>query len=124
MKFIFEAIFLGLMGAIADTQARMIGENKPIRHFWWGCLFGALIIYAWWLEDRSYWFAGALVVEHFVYFSPMLNFFRSPRRAFFYLDSQPKSGALWDKVLLQVEKYYPFIWATALVGWIALQFKL
>lgn len=124
MRFIYEALFLGALIVIADIQAQMIEKNRPISHFWWSIIFGILIAGAWWLEDRNYWFLAALVLEHFVFFSPMLNFFRRPQKPFFYLDSQPASGSLWDKVLIPVEKLYPFIWAVGLAALIAFQFFL
>lgn len=124
MKFIFEVLFLGGIIVIADVHAQLIEKNKPINHFTWGGIFAGIIAGAWYLEERNWWFLAALILEHFVFFSPALNFLRRPRKPFFYLDSQPKSGALWDKVLIPIEKYYPFIWAAGLAIFIALQFFL
>lgn len=124
MKFIIEIIFLAVIFGIAEIQGGMIARQEAIRHFWWALLFGLLIIGAWWLEDRSYWLAGALVLEHFVFFSPALNFCREPHKPFFYLSSEPKTGSLWDSVLLKVQKYYPFIWGAGLIGLGFLQTKL
>ena len=124
MKQIFEILFLGGVIVIADVQAQLIEKNKPINHFAWGALFAGIIAGAWYLEERSWWFLAVLVLEHFVFFSPALNFLRRPRKPFFYISSTPGSGSLWDKVLIPVEKYYPFIWAVGLAGFIALQFFL
>ena len=78
MKFIFEILFFLAMAGIADLQARMIGDNKAIHHGWWDVVFGIMIFGAWQLEERSLQFLWALILEHFVFFPPMLNFMRSP----------------------------------------------
>jgi hypothetical protein len=124
MTTVIQLAFMPALVIIADIQARMIGADKVIRHFWWGCLFGALILAGWWISGRNYWLAGALVVEHFIFFAPVLNYLRTPRKPFFYISSQPKKGSIWDRLLIKIEPAYPFIWAAALVGFTTLQFFL
>jgi hypothetical protein len=124
MKIIFEIIFLCAILGIADIQAGIIARGQAIQHLWWGLLFALLIAGAWWLEERDYWFAGALVLEHFVFFSPALNLCRKPRESFFYIHSDPKNGSIWDRLLKPVEKYYPFIWAAGLIVFGLVQIKL
>jgi len=125
MKIIYEVLFLGAIAGIADIQAGMIANNLPIRHFCWGLLFALLIAGAWWLEDRDYWFGGALILQHFCFFAPILNFCRHPRMPFFYVHSDPKKGSIWDRLLKPVEKAYPYIWGIGLIGFALINiFKL
>lgn len=124
MRFIYEAIFLGTIIGIADIQAEMIAKGQTIRHFWWGSLFALLIAGAWWLEDQNYWFAAALVIEHFIFFSPILNWFRRPSESFFYIHSDSGKGSIWDNLLKPVEKYYPYIWGASVITFGFLQSKL
>lgn len=124
MKYIFEAIFLGFIIVFADIQANMINDNKPINHYSWGAVFGLLMGIGWVFENYNWWFMGALILEHFVFFSPLLNFFRRPRKPFFYISSVGKTGSLWDSLLIKVIGFYPEIWGAGALGFIALQFKL
>jgi len=124
MKFIFEIIFLMVIAIIADLQARMIGDGKTIHHGWWDLLFGTLILGAWQLEGRPWLFLTALVLEHFVFFPPVLNFCRSHREAFFYLSSEPHKGSIWDWLMLKIDPAYPFIWAAGLVSFFISQFYI
>jgi len=124
MIYVAEVLFLAAMLGIADLQARMISAEKTIYHGWWDCVFGLLIGVAWWVTGKSWMCAGALAVEHFVFFPPFINFLRSPREAFFYLSSAPHKGSIWDSLLLKIEPAYPFIWVAGLVGFVVIQFFL
>jgi hypothetical protein len=123
MQILFEVIFLGFIVVIAHWQAEQFTEQKAINHWVWFFIFSALIVGAWLLEERSYWFAGALALEHFVLFSPILNFFRTPRMPFFYIH-KAKGGSLWDSVLIKLGKAYPFIWSAGALAFGWLQIKL
>lgn len=124
MEHIYEIIFAACIAMIADWQAHIINNQKPINHFWWGVLFAGLIGIGFVVEKEDYWFLAALILEHFILFAPLLNFFRSPRKPFFYISSNPKQGSIWDRLLLKIEKYYPYLYIASGVVFIYLQFKL
>lgn len=118
-----EVIFLILIIGIADWQAhRFDKEQKPIKHWFWALVFGAAIAAFWYLSHKQYYFAGALILEHVVFFPTILNYFRKPRKAFFYLHSDPKTGSWFDKLLANPIWLWPVIWALSLAGFITLQF--
>jgi len=121
MPYILEILFFLALAGIADLQARMISGNKAIHHGWWDIVFAATIAAAWVVSGKDYRLAGALALEHFVFFPQLLNFMRSPREAFFYLSSAPHKGSIWDWFMLKIEPAYPFIWVAGLVGFIIYQ---
>jgi len=123
MKYIFEAIFAVAILLIADLQAQIIEKNKPINHTVWGLVFVTLGGIGLWFQF-SWWFAAALVIEHFIFFAPLLNFLRHPRKPFFYISSQPKTGSIWDKWLIKIESIYPYLYIIAVIGFILIQWKL
>lgn len=124
MEHIYEIIFAACIAMIADWQAHLISDDKDINHFWWGVLFAGLITIGFVVEKEDLWFLAALLVEHFVFFAPLLNFFRKPRKPFFYISSDPKKGSSWDRWLIKIEKYYPYIYFAGVVSFILIQFKL
>ena len=124
MIYLSEILFLLAIAGIAYLQARMIRADKTIHHGWWDVVFGMLIAGAWLGFGKNYWLGGALILEHFVFFSPVLNFLRTPREAFFYLSSQPHKGSIWDALLLKIESAYPYLWGSGLVAFFFEQFKL
>lgn len=125
MKFIFEVLFIVVIIVFSDIQANLIADNKPVNHTTWAMAFAALIGGAWALERYDYWFMGALVLEHFVFFSPFLNFFRRPRKPFFYISSVGIKGSLWDKLFIKIQPAYPYIWIGALISFALINiFKL
>lgn len=124
MEHIYEIIFAACIAMIADWQAHLINEGKAINHFWWGVLFAGLISIGFVVEKEDYWFLSALLLEHFILFAPLLNFFRKPRKPFFYISSDPKRGSIWDRWLLAIEKHYPYIYCAGVAIFIYLQFKL
>lgn len=124
MTYLSEILFLAAIIGIAYMQARMIGAGNAIHHGWWDVIFGVLIAVAWLIFGKNYWLGGALMVEHFVFFPPVLNFLRTPRKAFFYLSSQPHKGSIWDALLLKIEPAYPYLWGAGLSAFVFGQFKL
>lgn len=123
MQVIFEIIFAACIAVIAEWQAHKINEGKPINHFWWGVVFAVLIALGFFFQ-RSFWFLAALLLQHFIFFAPLLNLFRNPRKPFFYISSDPKKGSTWDGLLLKIQPYYPYIYFASVIAFVLLQFKL
>lgn len=124
MQILYEALFLAVIIAIADYQAHRISNGHSINHWQWGIVWGILIGGAWWLEQLAPWFLLALLLEHFVFFAPLLNFYRKPRQPFFYIHSVGKGGSGWDFILQKTGKLYPFIWIAGVLAYCYTQFKL
>ncbi len=126
MTYAYEAIFLLFIISIAIYHAKRFAKNIPTGkwfHFLWACFFGFIIAVMWWLSGKNWLLAGSLVIERFVFFNPVLNYFRKPQRAFFYLGAGKNAG--WqDRLLSLMRKAYPFIWGACLIGFIILQFFL
>lgn len=124
MKYGDELIFLLFIYAVCRWQAnRFDKQQKKIRHWFWFLVFSAIITGAWYfLSGKDYYFAGALALEHLVFFNPILNYYRTPHRAFFYIHSDPKTGSWLDGILLKLGNAWPYLWAVSLAGLITLQF--
>lgn len=122
--YINEALCLAPIIVIAHYHAgrfnRQLKTSKWF-HFLWACVFGALIVFFWWISHKDYIFAGALVLQHFIFFNPLLNFFRKPRKAFFYISNAGPNPSWWDGVL---DKVYMPIWCVSVSGFITIQFFL
>lgn len=123
VAYINEILFLIPIVAVAIYHAKRFAANKPTSnwfHFLWACFFGLIIAGMWLLMHKDWLFAGSLVVERFVFFNPVLNYFRKPRQAFFYVHSE-KNGSWIDRIL---KKVYAPVWIVSAVGFIVLQFFL
>lgn len=145
VSYIIELIFLLLTIGSARFQAWWFDvKQRHISHFIWACCYcffagvvtGAFDIGGtepyWNSTGRHYnyvsfhdWVASVkwglffvLISQRFVFFSPLLNYWRIPRRAFFYI-SAGKGGSFWDDVL---GAWYPFAYFVNLAGYITLQF--
>lgn len=123
MEIIYEILFAACIAMIAEWQAHLIKEEKPINHFWWGVVFAGLIGLGF-VVEKDYWFLAALIIEHFILFAPLLNLFRNPRKPFFYISSDPKRGSIWDRWLLKIERYYPYVYFSGIISFALIQFKL
>lgn len=126
VTYLAEALFLVPIISVALYHAYRFDKNIPTRkwfHILWGCAFGAIIAPIWWLTEKNWLLAGSLIIERFVFFSPILNYLRHPRKAFFYLGSGKNAG--WQDVLLnKLKKAYPFIWVACAIWFVILQFFL
>lgn len=120
---ICEIMFLAPIIATASYHAHRFNNHVKtgqLFHMLWSLVFGALIVFMCWLMYWNYILAAALVLERFVFFNPLLNFFRRPRKPFFYINSE-KNGSWLDRVLTKV---YKPVWVAGLAGLIILQFFL
>ena len=110
---------------VTTVHANRFNDNKavgPWWHLWWSLLYGipcGLIV---WHTGWNWWLAGACILERFVFYNPILNLKRNPRRAFFDVVSKASIPGLWDKIYTWFGKFYPYIWALGLAGFIAIQF--
>ena len=122
--YINEALCLAPIIAITKYHAgrfnRQLKTGKWF-HILWGCVFTAAITFFWWITDKDYLFGCALVLEHFIFFNPLLNYFRKPRKPFFYTSNAGENPSWWDGAL---DKVYVPAWCIALAGFIILQFFL
>ncbi len=122
--YINEALCLAPIIAIARYQAgrfnRQLKTGKWF-HFLWACLFTAVIFFFWWIMGKDYMFGGSLVLQHFICFNPILNYFRKPRKAFFYVSNAGSNPSWWDGAL---DKIYVPAWIMATTAFIILQFFL
>jgi hypothetical protein len=64
-------IFAGLNIAMAFHHARLIKQNRPIRHGLWACAYmGAVVLSC---VVFTWWYLPILVLNRAVIFSPVLN---------------------------------------------------
>lgn len=118
-----EALFLAPIIVVAKYQADRFAKNKPNSkwfHILWAAAFGGAIGIMWLIADKDYLFACALIVERFVFFNPILNYFRKPRMPFFYV-SNTVNPSWWDGAL---DKVYIPAWIIGTAGFIIIQFFL
>ena len=123
MKYIAEAAFILLIFLIARYQASQFNKGLSISHWLWALIFGAIMAGCWLAGDRGIWFAVALILEHFIFFAPILNYLRVDRKLFFYVHSG-KGGSWFDEIMLDLGGAYPVIWIASVALFIFLQFFL
>lgn len=112
---------------VTTIHANRFNDNKavgPWWHLWWSLLYGIPCGIAVWQFGWNWWLAGAFLLERFVFYNPILNFKRKPRRAFFYTVSKNSKPGMWDKVYVWFGKLYPYIWTLTVATFIAIQFFL
>jgi hypothetical protein len=121
--YISELLFFIVILATAGYHAYRFNNHIKTGsafHLLWATITGAIIVLVCWLAGWNYLLAGALAIERFILFNPLLNLMRKPRKPFFYISSG-KNGSWMDRVLTKV--YEPAC-AIAVTGFIILQFFL
>lgn len=123
--YLAEALFLAPIIGVAAHHAQRFDRQLPtgkLFHFLWACSFIPVIAALWLLTDHNWLLAGALVLERFIVFSPVLNLLRHPRKPFFYIHKklQPldKNGSWQDEL---IGKAYIPVWVVSVIGLIILQ---
>lgn len=111
MNYIIETALLAVNLVMAWWQARLIRNNRPIKHGWWALLYSVCLGAAFWITRNPLVpIAGVFIRECF--FAPVLNFLRKPSKPFFYRN--PSGTSILDQV--QGAVYVPVY----IVSWLAL----
>jgi hypothetical protein len=114
-----------LILVITTMHAHRFNANKPVGpwwHLWWSCIYGIPCGIAVWQFGWNWWLAGAFVLERFVFYNPILNFKRDPRRPFFYITAKNSKPGFWDKIETWMAGFYPYTWGLGALGFITIQF--
>ena len=130
MNYLALIILFALVTYIAHWQAIQFAAQKAINHTVWAAIFIGLILILWlsasdpWdnffpLLLKNWATLAALTLEHFVYFNPTLNLFRTPQEKFFYTHSGP-GGSKLDALLSKYPVAYPVAWVISAAGFLTL----
>lgn len=93
-----QAVYLVLNVLIAKYQAyRFDHEQKRISHTLWLIYYTAACLIIWPPYKNGY-LVAALLLMHLPVFNSFLNYFRTPRRAFFYTHPEDPHGSKIDKL--------------------------
>lgn len=121
--FVFGFFLLATI-AIAIYQANFynahMADGKTLNHPLWFLFYCIPVII-----EYLVWKNLGLVLLAFlirgVVFSPLLNYLRKPRKAFFYIHGTGGKGSSFlDGLLMKINKAYPYVWGMELAGLIAL----
>lgn len=125
-------LFFCLIFWVTYHQKVEIKANKPINHPLWTWFFGAVIVIMWisaadpWQDFfpmliRDWAFLMDLILEHFVFFNPILNKWRG--KAFFYINSDTH-GSWFDAQFIALEVKWPgaytWVWILAAAAFVTL----
>jgi hypothetical protein len=107
--YLTEVLFVGINLLMAAYHRKLILENRPIRHWFWGGLYVLLIVPFWFLTRNPILMICLFLVRE-VSFSPALNKFRD--LPFFY--SNPKTN-LHDRIEWKSQVVFYFIALTSFI---------
>lgn len=104
---------------IAKYQAhRFDTQQKRISHTFW--LIGYTVAcFAAWLPGSNWHLVAAVLLMHLPVFNTFLNYFRTPRRAFFYTHPEDPHGSKIDKLWGEA---YPAVFFFVSISYIVVQF--
>jgi hypothetical protein len=116
---LIQAVYLVLNIAIAKYQAhRFDRQQKRISHTLWLTCYTATCLVIWW-PYKNYYLVAALLLMHLPVFNAFLNYFRTPRRAFFYTHPEDPRGSKIDKLWGEA---YPAVFFFVSISYIVVQF--
>jgi ABC-type glycerol-3-phosphate transport system permease component len=116
---LIQAVYIVLNVLIAKYQAyRFDHEQKRISHpLWLICYTAACLII--WPPYKNYYLVAALLLMHLPVFNSFLNYFRTPRRAFFYTHPEDPHGSKIDKLWGEA---YPAVFFFVSIAYLVVQF--
>jgi hypothetical protein len=107
--------------AIAKYQAyRFDHQRKRISHTLWLTGYAAAGL-AIWLPFKNWYLVAAVLLMHLPVFNTFLNYFRTPRRAFFYTHPEDPYGSKIDKLWGGA---YPAVFFFVSISYIIIQFYI
>jgi carbon starvation protein CstA len=116
---LIQAVYLVLNMGMAKYQAyRFDRQQKRISHTLWLMYYMAACLAIWPLY-KNYYLVAALLLMHLPVFNAFLNYFRTPRRAFFYTHPEDPRGSLIDKIW---GESYPAVFFFSSISYIVVQF--
>jgi hypothetical protein len=116
---LIQIVYLILNVAIAKYQAyRFDHQQKRISHTLWLIGYTATCLVIWW-PYKNYYLVAALLLMHLPIFNSFLNYFRTPRRAFFYTHPEDPHGSKIDKLWGDA---YPAVFFFVSISYIVVQF--
>lgn len=111
--------YLLLNIAIARYQAYRFDKlQKRISHTLWLFYYAAAGV-AIWLPYKNWALVAAVLLMHLPIFNTFLNYFRTPRRAFFYTHPEDPHGSNIDKLWGEA---YPAVFFFVSIAYIVIQF--
>lgn len=114
-----QLVYLVLNVLIAKYQAyRFDHEQKRISHTLWLAYYTAACFIIWPPYKNGY-LVAALLLMHLPVFNSFLNYFRTPRRAFFYTHPEDPHGSKIDKLWGDA---YPAVFFFVAISYIVVQF--
>lgn len=126
MYLINEILMMAMILIVAKIHADWFDLNKPTTWFFhaaWATPFVLQVLF-YVTVRHEYVLALALALERFVFFNQALNYFRIPRKPFFYLGTTKKNESFTDIVLEALDNAYPYLWGVALILWVICNVKL
>ena len=111
---------------IARMQADWRDQSRSaswLSHLFWLSPFIVFVLFYIVLR-HEYTLALTLAVERCVFFNQLLNYFRNPRKPFFYLGTINKTGDFKDIAFEAFNNAWPFIWIVFMAFYVILNIKL
>lgn len=116
-----QVVYVLLNIGIAKYQAHRFDKlQKRISHTLWMTYYAAACLLAWPLF-KNWYLVAAVVLIHLPVFNTFLNYFRTPRRAFFYTHPEDPRGSRIDKLWGDA---YPAVFFFASIAYIVIQFYI
>lgn len=114
-----QSVYLVLNILIAMYQAyRFDHEQKRISHTLWLMYYAAACLIIWPPYKNAY-LVAALLLMHLPVFNSFLNYYRTPRRAFFYTHPEDPHSSKIDKLWGEA---YPAVFFFVSISYIVIQF--
>jgi hypothetical protein len=116
-----QAGYILLNVAIARYQAYRFDKlQKRISHTLWLTYYAAAG-FAIWPLFKNWYLVAAVLLMHLPVFNTFLNYFRTPRRAFFYTHPEDPRGSKIDKLWGDA---YPAVFFFVSIAYIVIQFYI
>jgi hypothetical protein len=116
---LIQSVYFVLNVLIAKYQAhRFDHERKRISHTLWLIYYVAACLIIWPPYKNGY-LVAALLLMHLPVFNSFLNYFRTPRRAFFYTHPEDPHGSKIDKLWGDA---YPAVFFFVSIAYLVIQF--
>lgn len=109
-----EVVVLATNIAMAVYQAKWFNAHMSVVAVFdhWPWALGYVVgLGAIWVFSREWFLVLECLLIRMVFFNVILNYFRHPRKPFFYIHSDDQGGSFIDKLESEIYgKYYPIAW--------------
>lgn len=114
-----QVFYISINIGIAKYQAYRFDKNqKRINHTLWLICYTVAAL-AFYIPFKNLYLVAALLIMHLPVFNTFLNYFRTPRRAFFYTHPEDPYGSKIDRLWGDA---YPAVFFLFSIAYVVIQF--